>query len=412
MGFGPTEAFVAYLKQMQAEGKIIPPGELVRRVKAGPGPESLGHAQNASALQANAQLGIEADTLAVVGRLENAWSGQSGDAARGSLRPLADVAISASIALHGSQNTLTDQAHAFTSTRDSLHDVSDDAPSKSFWDTVTPWDTDNEDQVNQRNAAIQQNNAVYQGFAGTSDDHAQQMPIDYGQVPDSADGAYALQPAQDQTHVEGKRNRHEQVVIPSPSRGPEQSVDRPGSTAVPPPAERYGNSDEQQQSVHVPAAAHGDDGTRVSGYVPPGAGVDGPTGFTTSSSDGPSLSAAKPTGYSASDYPIGPLGIGGSAPGASNGASTSPRGNQPCGPGKATGAGRLGDAAELGGRSGTGPGATGARGANGIPLPAGTGKGDKKEEDKEHETPEFLKEADPNALFGYDGKATPPVIGK
>ncbi|MEC3980852.1 hypothetical protein [Amycolatopsis sp. H20-H5] len=211
MVFAGTEAFQAYLKQMQAEGKVILPGELVRRVKAGPGPDSLGQAQHASSVQASQQQGIETDTLTAVGRLESAWSGQSGDVARGSLRPLADVATSASSALQGSQNTLTDQAHAFTSTRDSLHEVSDVPPSRSGWDVATPWDTDTEDKVNQRNAAVQQNNVVYQGFTGTSDGHAQKMPIDYGQVPDAVGGTFALQPTPDTGQVQGGQDRRGQV---------------------------------------------------------------------------------------------------------------------------------------------------------------------------------------------------------
>ncbi|HWD02822.1 MAG TPA: hypothetical protein VG674_10255 [Amycolatopsis sp.] len=44
-------------------------------------------------------------------------------------------------------------------------------------------------------------------------------------------------------------------------------------------------------------------------------------------------------------------------------------------------------------------------------MGAGAAKGNK-EEDKEKKSASYLLEPDPNALFGYDGKATPPVIGK
>jgi hypothetical protein len=44
-------------------------------------------------------------------------------------------------------------------------------------------------------------------------------------------------------------------------------------------------------------------------------------------------------------------------------------------------------------------------------MGASGGKG-QKEEDKEKKSADYLREADPNSLFGYDGKATPPVIGK
>jgi hypothetical protein len=417
MGFGPTEEFLAHLKQLQAEGKIILPGELVRRVKAGPGPQSLGDAQRLAAEQATEQQGIVTDTLTMAGRLESAWSGPGGDAARGSLRPLADLATSASAALRSSQNTLTDQAHAFTSTRNSLQDVSDDAPSRTAWDLVTPWDTDNEDRINQRNASIQQNNAAYQSFTATSDGHAQRMPIDYGQVPHVANDTYALKPAQGRSHVESKRNHSHQTITPSHAGGSDQSVDRPGSTAVPPPTGHSDNeqhSGGRQQPVHVPAASHGEDGTHAAEFTLPGAGVNSPPG---SGPAGYSTSYVLGTGPGGYNNPTGlpePLGIGGSTPGGGSGSGPLLRGSGPGGPdepGKATGSGRLGGTAEPGMRSGSGPGAAGARGANGMPLTAGTGKGDK-EEDKEHKTPDYLQEADPNALFGYDGKATPPVIGK
>lgn len=36
MSFAPTEAMMAYLQKLQAEGKLIVPADLVRMVKAGP----------------------------------------------------------------------------------------------------------------------------------------------------------------------------------------------------------------------------------------------------------------------------------------------------------------------------------------------------------------------------------------
>ncbi|WP_328606705.1 hypothetical protein OG943_43565 [Amycolatopsis sp. NBC_00345] len=407
MGFGPTEDFLAYLKQKQAESKIIPPGELVRRVKAGPGPQSLGEAQQTSAAQASAQQGIETDTLSAVGRLENAWSGPSGDAAREALRPLADVAISASAALDNGQSILTDQAHAFTSTRNSLHEVSDTSPSKTTWDAITPWDTDNEDKINERNAAIQQNHAVYQGFTSASVGHAQKMPVDYGQIPDTAGTTGTTDTTQESSQVAGKQDHTQHTV--ARTSAPPRPVDRPSSpgqpettTALP----RQRGSEPHpggQQSVPTPAASPAEDGTRTAGYIP--------------SADVHSSPGSNPAGYNAPYVPSPAAGSGshnspgiylprGSSGGTGGGASQ--RGN-PAAPGKTTGTGRSGGAAERLGR--TGPGTAGARGANGMPLASGTGKGDK-DEDKEHKTPDYLLEADPSALFGYDGKATPPVIGQ
>lgn len=427
-----ADRFNEFLKQMQAEGKIILPGELVRRVKAGPGPDSLGQAQYAAAKQSTEQQGIESDTLTAVGRLEAAWSGQSGDAARGSLKPLADVATSASMALHDSQNTLADQGHAFTSTRDSLQDVSDDAPSKSAWDTATPWDTDNEDKINQRNAAIQQNNATYQSFTDTSDGHAQKMPVDYGQVPDSSDGTYGLAPEKGPVEHPPEPRKKESFTPypPSHSYGPPDqggpgTTPPPGSFA-PPPGPSWVSGGQQQSQPYVPAAAHGGDSTHTSGYTPPGStGVNnvpaqfGPTGSTYVPGAGPGGSSNyQSPGYvgsmPGSFGPVGGTGAPGSGGTGSGGPGSSVRGGPggAAGQGGSSGLGRFGEP-EPGARGGTANnGAPGAKGANGMPMAGAAGKGGKGEEDKEKKAASYLQEADPNSLFGYDGKATPPVIGK
>lgn len=423
-----TDGYLAVLKHMQAEGLIILPGELVRRVKAGPGPDSLGRAQHAAALQSAEQHGIESDTLTTVGRLESAWSGQSGDAARGSLRPLADVAASASVALHDSQSTLADQSHAFTSARDSLQDVSDDPPSRSAWDVLTPWDTDNEKKINARNAAVEQNNAVYQGFTGTSDGHARKMPIDYGQVPDSADGTYHLAPAEDPGQS-GTPEQHRPQVTTPPVHRPDayRPTDQPGPAAAAPPGlstmplRHSAIPGDSQPLTYAPPVSHGDDSTGTSGYVPPGSpGMDhtpvqfGPSGSSSGYAPRGSSSYPNPgqlTGMPGSFGPIGGTGTpsaGVSRPGASA------RGGGPGGPGeagKSTGTNRFGEP-ERGVRGGPSAGAPGAKGTNGMPMAGGAGKGGKGEADEEKKAASYLQEADPNSLFGYDGRATPPVIGE
>ncbi|MYW94456.1 hypothetical protein G3I59_28650 [Amycolatopsis rubida] len=425
-----ADRFNEFLKQMQAEGNIVLPGELVRRVKAGPGPDSLGQAQHAALQQSTEQQGIESDTLTAVGRLEAAWSGQSGDAARGSLKPLADVATSASLALHDSQNTLADQGHAFTSTRDSMQDVSDDPPSRSGWDVATPWDTDNEDKINQRNAAVQQNNSRYQEYTSTSDGHAQKMPVDYGQVPDSSDGTYGLAPQQGP--VEHPVDPQKESSTPYPSSHSYGQTDQRGSGTAPQPgsyAPQPGHGGvpggQQQPQPYVPAAAY-DDGTRTSGYVPPSStGVGntplqfgpGGTAYVPSTAPGGSSSYNSPGylgGVPASFGPVGGTGApgsGGSGPGGPGSFVRGGSGGAP-GQGGSSGAGRFGEP-EPGARGGAaGTGVPGAKGANGMPMAGGAGKGGKGEEDKEKKAASYLQEADPNSLFGYDGKATPPVIGK
>ncbi|MFI5611081.1 hypothetical protein [Amycolatopsis sp. NPDC051903] len=409
------------MDQQQKEGNLILPGELVRRVKNGAGLASLGQAQHVSMSQASEQQGIESDTRAIVARLEAAWSGQSGDAARAGLQPLAEAATSSSSALSTSQGTLTDQSHSFQSTRDSLQEVSDWPPTRDFVDVATPWDTDAEDQINQRNAAVQRNNEIYQGFTSTSDGHAQAMPTEYGQMPD-AQGDFTVGNPSAATNQRATSGASAFQPHSSGLDGgsPQPSQNSFGSQPV---QDQSGNSDGPVGNEQLPAAqGNSGDGTQSAGFVPPtepGTGGGDATRFTPNGSggsgspsyglgNGPGGGSGFSGGFTGGVPGLGEPGSGGRVPGTPG---ADPRTGNPAGPGRSTGSGRLGGASEESVTRG-GAGATGARGANGMPMgAAGAGKG-AKEEDKEKKSASYLLEPDPNALFGYDGKATPPVIGK
>ncbi|MBB4683954.1 hypothetical protein [Amycolatopsis jiangsuensis] len=412
------------MQLQQSQGNLILPGELVRRVKGGPGPGSLGEAQQVSMSQASEQHEIESDTRAIVARLEAAWSGQSGDAARGGLQPLTQAATAASMALGTGQNTLTDQSHAFQSTRDSMQEVSDSPPERDAVDVLTVWDTDTEDQINKNNAAIQQNKQIYQGFTSTSDGHAQTMPTEYGQMPD-AQGDFSIGNSSDTGNQQAANSGHS-AFQPHLS-GPGSSA-QDGSSVSSPTQYHPGNvGTGSAGNLQVPAAQGNDgDGTHTSGVVPPPA--SGPVGGW--NGDPARLNPIGPGGGGSSSYGPG-SGLGGGSgfgggfasgvsgpgeagtgertPGATGGGS---RSGGLGGAGRSTGSGgRFGAAEESMTRGGSGTGSSGARGANGMPMGAAGGKGNK-EEDKEKKSASYLLEPDPNALFGYDGKAVPPVIGK
>ncbi|WIX83301.1 hypothetical protein QRX50_22340 [Amycolatopsis carbonis] len=411
------------MDQQQKEGNLILPGELVRRVKNGPGLGSLGEAQHVSMSQASQQQGIDSDTRAIVARLEAAWSGQSGDAARAGLQPLAEAATSSSSALSGSQSTLTDQSHAFQSTRDSLQEVSDWPPTRDFVDVATPWDTDAEDQINQRNAAVQRNNEIYQSFTSTSDGHAQAMPTEYGQMPD-AQGDFTVGNPSASTNQQAANIGHSTFQPHSSGLDGGSSRSKYNNPFVSQPVQdNTGNGRGQVGNEQLPAAqGSGGDGTHSAGFVPPtdpGTGAGDATRFTPSGPGGSGSSSYGPGngigggpgfsgGFAGGAAGLGEPGAGGRVPGTPG---ADPRTGGPGGPGRSTGSGRLGGAVEEPVTRG-GAAASGARGANGMPMgAAGAGKGSK-EEDKEKKSASYLLEPDPNALFGYDGKAVPPVIGK
>lgn len=71
------------------------------------------------------------------------------------------------------------------------------------------------------------------------------------------------------------------------------------------------------------------------------------------------------------------------------------------------GLGGLGGGDLAGGRGGAGRGGTGAMG----PMGAGGRRADG-DDDDEHQRPDYLIEADPDAIFGTDQRTSPPVIGE
>ncbi|RSN44927.1 hypothetical protein DMC64_18770 [Amycolatopsis sp. WAC 04197] len=414
MSFAPTEAMMAYLQKLQAEGKLIVPADLVRMVKTGPGTVSLGEAQRAGALQAQEQQGIEADTLAAVARLENAWTGQGGDAARAGLRPLAQAATEASAALHGSQNTLADQDHAFQATRDSMVEISATPPQRNVLDVASPWDTDTEVQLNERNAAIQRNNEIYNNFTRTSDGHAQAMPIQFGQIAGESDGTFSVGQAPGAVGAvekweiagPGRESDGEPVGVTGRAVQADHRPDAgPGSEVEVSPEQTAGG----QRPGGAPASPGRDDGTEAAGFVRPA-----PSGIDVPNLPGPGWGNLPAAGGGADtlNYVTGPDRPGAGPVVPPYGRTGAPGAGGPGSPGRFVGAGPLGQGNEPAGRTGAGgQTAAGSRGTGAGVVPAAArGKG--KDEDTEKKSPDYLQEPDPQGLFGYTGRVPPPVIGK
>ncbi|MBK1785726.1 hypothetical protein [Prauserella cavernicola] len=102
----------------------------------------------------------------------------------------------------------------------------------------------------------------------------------------------------------------------------------------------------------------------------------------------------------------------GSVGGVGSGGSAGDAAARALGAGKGTGAAMPGGAASAA-ESAAAKGASGTRGAGmGAMGPAGAGRANR-EEDEEHQRPEYLQENDPDEVFIGDlGKTSPPVIGE
>jgi uncharacterized protein YukE len=117
---------------------------------------------------------------------------------------------------------------------------------------------------------------------------------------------------------------------------------------------------------------------------------------------GPTSGSAGGRLLDSSGRPIGGTGSGGT--GSGSGAA----GERGLGSGRGSGMGSLGNAAAAEAAAGR---SAGGRSGQGGPMGAGGRRGEG-EEDDEHQRPDFLIEADPDAIFGTDQRTSPPVIGE
>ncbi|WP_158888296.1 hypothetical protein [Amycolatopsis anabasis] len=394
--------------------QAVPAPELVKKIMEGRGPGDWYEGSEVAKKQSGAQDAIADQSHELVGKLEMAWSGQSSEAARENIRPLATAADAGSQTLTANGENLRTQADQFAHLRKSLQKLADPPPDKDFWDIVTPWDSDTEDAVAAYNQAVKENIERYDGYHQQSTTSAQSLNTDYGRVPDDVGGDYRLERGKADPGDPGKpihlkdfevhgkdepgRNRIDTVQPPPPvvpvdpdHRGPAVPSRPPGWS--PRPGEQMPGYERPDETTH--AAAFG-----------PSAGISGgfqPSGFGPGAGFGPEGSSGHaPTGFG----PVGGFGPGAGVPGGGSGAP---------GAGKSTGTGA--PAAGNAGRPGAVPGggAAGSRGGGGLTglggLGAGGGRG-QGAEDEEHERPSFLLEGDPESVFGTDERTTPPVLGE
>ncbi len=291
-------------------------------------------------------------------------------------------------------------------------------------------------------ADSQANIEAFGAYHSASTTNGVQMPAQYAQLADSG-APVSMTAPRDSTPSktagptdtgEWARNPKQPVVPSQQNRQTVQPGQRPGQ-------DQYTNQTQNQfhNQVHQP----GTDNTHANSYVPkpvmPPAAAQGGYQF------GPT---GQPVSNLGDDYSFGPGGGGytggfgndgygsntgyrprtgtapgtGTTPGTGRGTvpGTGPGTPGPRGTGTNPGTGQRGPGANTGARlpderlnSGPTRGATGARGANGIPMGGAMGGGRGKEEDREKKKAPYLQNPDPDETFGgFIEKPMPPVIGE
>ncbi|WP_157357460.1 hypothetical protein [Amycolatopsis nigrescens] len=404
----------------------VGPGDLVKQIQEGPGTGTLQRAKDVGVAQTDEQATIEADSRQMMTDLESAWTGKSADVARQQIEPLATTAASASATLKSNSGIVQEQIDQFNTLKGAMHtDVSNEAPEKDFWDSATPWDTDTEDKINERNQKVNENLERYNTYAQQTSTNQPRMTIDYGQLGEGGVSDFKIDdkveppppkppPHQPPPEIGGKKP---QTPISVNQRG-----DQPGQQTSKPqiPVGLDRPQDPQTVGTGIGTGLHNDQ-TRSAGWTPPGSNPNYP-GYQPSTF-GPGGTNVGTGGFGpGGSGGIGAFGAGGFGPGGSGGGI--PAGGAGGGSGSGSGlsgAGRATGAGMLGGPGGAGPGgaaaagAAGGRGAGGMSGMGGMGGGAGKGQggdDEEHQRASYLTEADPDSVFGSDEKTVPPVIGE
>ncbi|MGQ0838638.1 hypothetical protein [Actinokineospora sp.] len=387
--------------------------DIYDRVHSGPGTSSLAGAHDVALTLAANHKALAVRVEALRQRMEAAWVGDASAAAHQAAGPLVTAFDRSGAELDRAQNVLFNQSDSFDTVKRAVVPVAEAPPVTGFMDVVTPWDTDTEDAVNQYNSAAEHNFRVYTAYAGDSNANAVGMPREYGEVP-PAFGEVAIK-VPEPSDGDGGRGGPSQPGTSDGGGGgptPAQFVQAPGQPGGPSTGAGGGALVPPGQS------------TEASGFQPPTGGSPVPVG---SGLAGASAGSGGSGGFSGGVGAVLAPGAGGS--GAQGGRFGGGHGGAG-GPGAGVGRGVPGGVAGGGGadahagpRSGAGPvsgepagqrGASGAAGRSGGAAGMGGmggGTGARGGEDSEYERATYLREHDPDELFGTDEITAPPVIG-
>lgn len=423
-------AMAEIVRRVVAGQGIVPIPELVRRVHQGDSSQWHEAVTKADGLvQGHNDTGDRGARM--LQTLESSWTGDGADAAAGKIRGGVKAAQLSSEVYGSNARHYTDNAYAFESLKTQLTPMAEQAPERSTWDTLTPWDTDQEDQINRYRAQLEQNRQTYQAYEQAVKSSQAGVQHDYGDLS-SLNGDFgdikieqgASKNSTDNTTFDEPRAGQPTGGVPGSSTshlGAGGSQSAPTTTSGWQPGGSTSPSGYPAPNVTAPAAS-APSHSPVTGFGPgsggnnhpsvPGLGQGG-----TALGLGPTSGGSTTTGgrFSAPGTGAGGSGSGNAGGRLGGGGSGGAPGN--LGAGKGSGAGTFGPGGQSPG-SAAGGGA-GARGGMGAMGGAGAGRG-KGSEDEEHKR-QYVQDSDEPFKLNETGEVlrdpdtgnvvTPPTIG-
>lgn len=341
--------------------------DIFKRMNANPATTAtLDAAQQASDNLRTAHKTLAEKIQSIQTKIDGYWEGESADAAKYSLGPIIMASEVAASDLEISKDALSDQSTAFHGAKNSLRPMEGGEPATSFLtDTLSPWDTAQEDKANAWKANNEHNIAQYRSYSDSTSSNAGVLPLQYPTFGDGPGGVPMVDGGG--TGVERRGTATPQVGGTGGAGGGTgtSGYGGPGSVGgYTPPVGGSGDSPGGGGSAQItpPSQFTPPQGTNPAGV---GTGV-GPIGT------GAGSGSTTPAGYtSGSGTGSGGFGPGAGGLAAFGGASARDRGRG-AGAGGAAAAGGFGP---VGGAFGPTGGGAGAAGGSGQGLGAGARAG-------------------------------------
>lgn len=179
-GAGKALKFFGDLASGNLGEQPIPISEVVTQVKNGDSRAWHEGADHADKL-AREHEEISARAVKLGATIAANWRGEAADLAVGRVQPLADVSSIAAESFRANGRNLKDIAHTFDTLKHSMNSMPP-RPDKSFYDVITPWDTETEKRIHEYNVIAKQNLDRYDAYARQTRSSAQGLQHDYGHV--------------------------------------------------------------------------------------------------------------------------------------------------------------------------------------------------------------------------------------
>lgn len=400
--------------------------KIVELVNSGDGPPSMFASGVDAGKMAALHNEIAGDMQALQTAMASHWEGPAAEQARAGVGPLIQASQVSGEHLTKAQQLYDGQGRSFNDLSAKVKENDPGPkPSSTFASDWMPIFTDQDEKIDAWNEKAKKITEGYDLYNGQSQDNSGRWPRDYGQLglpPGGSDVSVKEVPTGPggTGHVgSGSRVRSGGQGGDSGGSGSHVPVPPPGGggTGAPPPSHGGDGGGGQQHPPRTPVQPPPVSGeppqyTDPARLAPPSVR---PPGFTQTPAPGPlpvgsGGDSSEPfSGMLGGFGPVGGFGPGGGSEGGTGGRTGGP------GQGNAGQAGRLtggAPVAEGGAVKGSGPaggtaGRGGAAGMGGM-APGARGKG---EEDREHQRPDYLVEADPDEYFGTDERTSPPVLG-